>query len=124
MWTVPQEWREHPVKCLVLDGKIYVTGVHLRMHVSPAINLDRWVFVSTSTDLNSWTPLPKLPVISGTLTTYRSKLVLVGGMNLSTYETTNKLWSLSEAGVWQESLPPMPTKRCKSGVVSTMIQSA
>ena len=83
---IPRELRSLS-QCVVVGEKIYMSfSTHLYV----------------STDLNSWTELPKLPASWGTFTTYRSQPVLA---------TTNKLWSLSEAGVWQESLPPMPTKR-------------
>ena len=115
---VPREVRFDSTKFVALGEKIYI-------HVSSGTHL------YVSTDLNSWTVLSKLPVPCGTLTTYRSQLVLVGGIQIVSellytthhpklFEDTagNKLWSLSEAGVWQESLPPMPTKRFEPVVVS------
>ena len=57
------------------------------------------------------------PAYQGTLTTYHSHLVLVGGEEHNV-TTNNKLWSLNEAGVWQESLPPMPTECYEPIVVS------
>ena len=54
------------------------------------------------------------PVYYFALTTYLSQLVLVGGNieNVSGPDnTTNKLWTLSEHNQWQETLPPMKTKR-------------
>ena len=96
--------RGDSTKFVVLGEKIYMSS-GTRLYVS--------------TDLNSWTELPKLPVSHGTLTTYRSQLVLVGGVYPLDLTTTNKLWSLREAGVWQESLPPMPTECYQPVVVST-----
>ena len=94
-----------PLQCVALGEKIYLSS-------------GTWLYVST--DLNSWTELPDLPASQGTLTTYCSQLVLVGGVviSLTTVLTTNKLWTLSEAGVWQESLPPMPTECYEPVVVS------
>ena len=106
---VPKELRGNTpfddlIKCVTLGEKIYMSS-------------DTRICVST--DLNSWTELPELPASHGTLTTYRSQLVLVGGVNsLDLTTTTNKLWSLSEAGVWQESLPQMHAERCQPGVAS------
>ena len=68
---------------------------------------------------NEWTTLDT-PVYWFVLTTYHSQLVLVGGNEYKligedtprgpTYDQcTNKLWTLSEDGQWQETLPPMPT---------------
>ena len=60
---------------------------------------------------DEWTTLDT-PVRRFGLTTYHSQLVLVGGKeyvgeNIEG-ELTNKLWTLSENGQWQETLPPMP----------------
>ena len=61
---------------------------------------------------DEWTTLDT-PVCSFGLTIYQSQLVLVGGMKyVGEYvigEPTNKLWTLSEDGQWQETLPPIPT---------------
>ena len=63
---------------------------------------------------DTWTTLDT-PVYLFALTTYHSQLVLVGGREyvaeyIHVYgPPTNKLWTLSEAGEWQETLPPMPT---------------
>ena len=63
---------------------------------------DRWSRINT-------------PVYRFALTTYRSRLVLVGGKEYVGEgidgPVTNKLWTLTERGQWSsESLPPMPTK--------------
>ena len=61
---------------------------------------------------DTWTTLDT-PVYYFVLTTYHSQLVLVGGrVYVGEYiqgDITNKLWTLSEDGQWQETLPPMPT---------------
>ena len=66
---------------------------------------------SPTTD--SWGTSIDTPVRMFGLTTYYSQLVLVGGRtcNADTAECTNKLWTLSEHCQWQETLPPMRTKR-------------
>ena len=64
---------------------------------------------SPTTD--SWGTSIDTPVRLFGLTTYHSQPVLVGGLNVETAECTNKLWTLSEHGQWQETLPPMRTKR-------------
>ena len=96
---VPWGFRDHSTKFVALGEKIYMSS-------------DTHLYVST--DLNSWTEICKLPAYpgyQGTLTTYRSQLVLG-------YKERNKLWTLSEAGVWQESLPPMSTEISHPVVVS------
>ena len=59
------------------------------------------------------------PVYDFALTTYRSKLVLVGGREYVGEKVegrpSNKLWTLSENGKWEETLPPMETA-CGSDV--------
>ena len=62
---------------------------------------------------DTWTTLDT-PVLYFSLTTYHSQLVLVGGFkyvgeSVAIGVPTNKLWTLSEDGQWQETLPPMPT---------------
>ena len=102
--SLPEEDEALSAKCVVMGEKIYMS-THISLY--------------ESTNLKSWTKLPQpLPASHGTLTTYHSQLVLVGGTHSNTTSATNKLWSLSEAGVWQESLPPMPTERCRPGVLS------
>ena len=68
---LPRELRDDSTKCVVLGEKIYMSS-GTRIYVS--------------TDLNSWTELPELPYRHGTLTTYRSQLVLVGGGKVTDYE--------------------------------------
>ena len=70
---------------------------------------------------DEWTILDT-PVYCFGLITYHTQLVLVGGMtyigkNLGG-EPTNKLWTLSEDGQWQETLPPMPIQCANPFAVS------
>ena len=61
------------------------------------------------------------PVSLFALTTYRSQLVLVGGIEYVGERPgplTNKLWTLSEYDHWQETLPPMKRKRYGASAVS------
>ena len=59
------------------------------------------------------------PVYWFALTTYHSQLMLVGGREYSpSNEFTNELWTLSEDGQWQETLPPMISKRHSACAVS------
>ena len=93
-----------------LKDKVYVGGGA----TSGSRRDDARLYIYTpATD--TWTTLDT-PVCFFALTTYHSQLVLVGGReraseNILVYEPpTNKLWTLSEAGQWQETLPPMPTR--------------
>ena len=80
------------------------------------------VLICYKSDSKSQTPICiPCPVVNSTLTTYRNKLVLVGGQ--ATTQTcrhgTNKLWSLQEDSSWAEELPPMTTERSGAAVLST-----
>ena len=61
------------------------------------------------------------PVYYFALTTYRSQLVLIGGyefVNEGDDILTNKLWTLYKYTQWQETLPPMQSKRYGASAVS------
>ena len=90
-----------------LDDKVYVGGV-----ISGSRRNDARLYIYTPTT-DIWdTPIDTL-VYWFALTTYHSQLVLVSGKEYVSEnvagELTNKLWTLSEQGHWQETLPPMPT---------------
>ena len=109
------EWREckgPPVDvgdahAVWLKDKVYVG----RGGGSGSYRADARLYIYTpATD--TWTTL-NTPVYWFAFTTYHSQLVLVGGREYVRASTpgsiTNKLWTLSEDGQWQETLPPMPT---------------
>ncbi len=70
-----------------------------------------------STDLHSWTS-SRAPYEASTLTTYKSKFVLVGGYHCSTHELTNSLLTSTTGRDWKPSLHAMPTHRYYSSSVS------
>ncbi len=79
------------------------------------------LFISSLDDLSSWTTV-ETPTRSSALTTYHSQLVLIGGMEASSHEITNKLWISDQDAImnWKSSLlPPMPTRRFRSSAVTT-----
>ena len=99
-----------------LKDKVYVGGGwtsgskrdHARLYIyNPAT--DTWTTLDT-------------PVYGFGLTTYHSQLVLVGGWEYvgedAVGERSNKLWTLSEDGQLQETLPPMPTPCTYASAVS------
>ena len=53
------------------------------------------------------------------LTTYQSKLILVGGRDRFTRELTNTLHTSTTGREWEPSLPSMPTKRYQTSSAST-----
>jgi hypothetical protein len=89
-----------------LKDKVYVGGGW----ISGNKRDDSRLYIYTPTT-DTWTTLDT-PVYWFGLTTYHSQLVLVGGWEFVgenvVGEPTNKLWTLSEEGQWQETLPPMP----------------
>ena len=80
----------------------------------------RLYIYTPTTDI--WDTLIDTPVYLFALTTYHSQLVLIGGMEYVGKNVegniTNKLWTLSEDDHWQETLPPMRTKRRRACAVS------
>lgn len=70
------------------------------------------LWASDCTDLKEWRLLnSNLPTQASGFTTYHSQLVLVGGIETSTGQITNKLWTSTGGLTWEPSLPPMPTPR-------------
>ncbi|MCG8622954.1 MAG: hypothetical protein MJE68_13285 [Proteobacteria bacterium] len=91
-----------------LNDKVYIGGGVTSGSFRYAARL---YIYTPATD--EWTTLDT-PVCWFGLTIYHSQLVLVGGReyvgeNVFGGDFTNKLWTLSEDGQWQETLPPMPT---------------
>ena len=90
-----------------LKDKVYIGGgVITEISFRP----DARLYIYTpATD--EWATLDT-PVYWFGVTTYHSQLVLVGGWEYVGEnimgEPTKKLWTLSEDGQWQETLPPMP----------------
>ncbi len=79
------------------------------------------LFISSLDSLSSWTTV-ETPTRSSALTTYHSQLVLIGGVEASYKEVTNKLWISDQDAImnWKSSLlPPMPTRRWGSSAVTT-----
>ena len=66
-----------------------------------------------------WTKLSTLDIIQHALTTYRSKLVLVGGRTYSDLTACRELWTSEDGISWQPSLLPMPTCRYGVAAIST-----
>ena len=70
---------------------------------------------------DTWNDGIDTPVYWFAIITFNSQLVLVGGTGYvgeeSNKPVTNKLWTLTEHDQWEETLPPMTTKRqCASAL--------
>jgi hypothetical protein len=100
-----------------LKDKVYVGGGWISGNKRVAARL--YIYIPAT---DTWTTLDT-PVCRFGLTTYHSQLVLVGGREYVgenvVGELTNKLWTLSEDGQWQETLPPMPIP-CHSTIASAV----
>ena len=120
------EWREcsgPPVDVGVaaahavwLKDKVYVGG-----GVTSGNDRDQARLYIYTPATDEWTTLDT-PVYKFGLTTYHSQLILVGGKEYvgedAVGERSNKLWTLSENGQWQETLLPMPTPCANASAVS------
>ena len=123
------EWRECGVKfpaekfifhaaaggqSVYLDDKVYISGPP-PAYYSGGKTLASLYIYTPATD--SWETIDT-PVYGFALTTYHSQLVLVGGINCDDESPAAKLWTLSEDGQWQETLPPMETACTYASAVS------
>ena len=100
---------------VILDDKIYVGNLCIASNIEKKGKICVSLF-----NLQSWTLIDDTPTHSYALTTYKSKLVLVGGAIGNSDITTNELWLSADCGkTWSQDLPPMPTKRTFPSAVST-----
>lgn len=105
-------------QCALLKGYIYVTAS--RESSREKLFQDLWLWRVSVTDLTSWIPLTSsLPKVGGfALTTYQSRLLLVGGCSVEG-ELLGNLWESIDGTSWEQSLPPMPTPRYGAAAAST-----
>ena len=101
-------------KAVWLKDKVYVGG---RGTSGSSRRDDARLYIYTPTT-DTWDTPIDTPVWLFGLTTYHSQLVLVSGREYVMGELTSKLWTLSEHGQWQETLPPMPTPCTDASAVS------
>ena len=99
------------MRCALLNDKLYVGGRHFTSGNHAKLYV-------TSVDLTSWEVLTT-PTYWFALTTYRSQLVVAGGMMVETQEVTNQLWTSITGDSWRASLPPMPTRRTSASAITT-----
>ena len=99
-------------QAVVLNNKVYVGG-GLTGDVTAAANVYTY---DLTTD--TWETLQS-PTRFSALTTYHNKLLLAGGEETSTGQTTNQLWVFEEGEqTWTQPLPPMPVRRWRASAVS------
>ena len=101
---------------VVIHGdKIYIGGHYMIFEIT----------LNTASKSASLTEMTA-PCSNFTLSTYLSRLVIVGGREwwssgqheLSPYEITNKVWTSDDGVKWETSLPPMPTRRADASAVN------
>lgn len=98
----------------LIDSKVYVGGV--RCHDAES---SRLVHVFSLHSL-SWSSLPPAPLLYSQLVGIGGRVTLIGGCDASTWKVTDKsaTWD-PEGQSWVETLPQMPVKRVRPGVVSS-----
>ena len=108
------EWRQctnlpvgmYDAQAVVLNKKVYVGGGETANVYTYDPTMDTWETLQS-------------PTYDSALTTYHNKLLLVGGREASTGQTTNQLWVFEEGEqTWTQPLPPMPTRRWGASGVS------
>ena len=97
---------------LCINNKVYIGGGLTRSSRAAS------TILCYDCERNSWKIIVS-PTCRSALTTYQSKLVLVGGKEDDTQHVNNKLWSLQEDGKWINQLPSMPTPRWGTSAVNT-----
>lgn len=111
------EWEEcapipiakRDAQCVLLHNKLYVGGGYNKG--IPTLT-DNELFESPTDQPIKWKS-HKTPTSGYALTTYRSQLVLIGGID-STNKVTDKVWTSDTGTCWKSSLPETPTKRWMS----------
>ncbi len=100
----------NPTHCIVHHGKPAILCTNHMM-------CDELIVLSA--DLRSLTFHNTLPHHAMSLTTYKSKLVAIGGCDPFTKEPTNLVFTSDTGLEWQPSLPRMITKRYRASAISS-----
>ena len=113
------EWKEcSPIPANLSQTHAVVFKGRLCVGARGSLSADNRLFLS-SPDLTSWTPL-SVPARYYGLSVYHSRLVLLGGIEISASKPTNKVWASEDGMDWQTShIPPMGTARCSPSAVNT-----
>ena len=105
-------------KTTVINGKVYCGGG------GTFGGDDEYIVYCYDPSQDNWTTLQPLPVRYFGLGQVNGKLVAVGGWKRSDGRATNEVYTYYDerSRKWKQTIPPMPTARCFSGVLS--LQSA
>ena len=102
-------------KITVINGKVYCGG-------DTNTEDNKYIVYCYDPSEDKWTTLPPLPVKRFGLGQVNGKLVAVGGQKESN-DITNEVYTYDkQLRKWRQTIPPMPTARCSTGVLS--LQSA
>ena len=98
-----------PVLVGMLDAQAVVLGNKVYMGRGGTLASECCLHMSDLV-LHTWKTI-KSPTCRSALTTYKERLMLVGGCEHFTDTPTNQLWVMEGKGTWNQPLPPMPTPR-------------
>ena len=115
------EWEERPslpvvmydAQAVFLDGTLHVGGRSTEWMSRD----DARLYSCKSGSDGSWTATDT-PTYRYALTTYDSRLLLVGGIEYPSKQFTNKIFTMIDEE-FKELLPPLKEKRCSTSVVSS-----
>ena len=100
-------------KTTVINGKVYCGGG------GTFGGDDEYIVYCYDPSQDNWTTLPPLPVIYFGLGQVNGKLVAVGGWKRSDDRATDEVYTYDERSrKWKQTIPPMPTARHSTGVLS------
>ena len=104
-------------KTTVINGKVYYGGG------LAGGDDDKYIVYCYDPSQDNWTTLPPLSVIYFGLGQVSGKLLAVGGLKKSDGRAINEVYTYNDRSrKWKQTIPPIPTARCFSGVLS--LQSA
>ena len=100
-----------------------VTRIGRTLYVSGGVGPD-WeserLVQSFDLETATWSTLPPSPVTNSESAVINGHLTLIGGCDASTRKVTNQVWSWDEENKeWRNTIPSMPTRRWRPGVVQT-----
>ena len=102
-------------KTTVVNGKVFYGGGAAAVDDDD----DDYIIYCYDPSQDNWTTLPPLPVRQFGMGQLNGKLVAVGGRKKSDARPTNEVYIYGERSKkWKLTIPPMPTARYYSGVLS------
>lgn len=105
----------HSASAIAIEGKLYIGGGETK-----DLQTDRMLYeYDMSGMVHKWTALPICPVAYFSLGVVNKSLVLVGGLDIVSRKTSNKLYMWDrDRQEWCATLPSMPTPRQNPSVAT------